>query len=140
MRVLLAKDPNHFRAELMTVSNRLATVVLVYLVNEKQFENALILVESIEKQGSDALRNAEWNYLAAFCLHNLQVNLQEALRRYGLALEQGYDEFSVRYHRGLLHVKMGNVEQARIDLMRAVELKPDNEGVREILKQLESRL
>jgi hypothetical protein len=35
---------------------------------------------------------------------------------------------------------MGNVEQARIDLMRAVELKPDNEGARQALQQLSSSM
>ena len=72
-------------------------------------------------------------------LHNLQTNLIEALNRYDLALEYGFDEFWVRYNRGSLHAQLGNIEEARTDLERATELNPEHKDASEILRQLSLR-
>jgi tetratricopeptide (TPR) repeat protein len=104
---------------------------------EHKYDRAEAILENLLRNQD---KHPEFNYLMAFCLHMQSKDLARALLHYSLALEQAYDEFAVRYHRGLLHVKMGNVEQARIDLMRAVELKPDNEGARQALQQLSSSM
>ena len=107
-----------------------------YLVEMEQIEAAAALMHSLEKQSPRPPEDAEWNYLAAFILQQSQSRLADALSRYNLALKYGFDEFWVRYNRGALHAQMGNPDQAMVDLMRAVELKPDHEGVKQMLKQI----
>ena len=79
----------------------------------------------------------EWEYFLAFCLHMLGREPEVALRHYNEAREQGYDEFWVCFHRGHLLVKMDRREDALRDLNRARELRPQHEGLSELLRGLE---
>lgn len=105
-------------------------------MNGTQFKIAATLVERLERRTPNVREIAEWHYLTAFCLHNSHSRLQEALRRYDLALKYGFHEFCVRYNRGALHAQMGKFEDARADLLRATLLRPDHAGARQILQQL----
>ena len=110
------------------------------LVDSNQFENAMTLIRSVEKELKEPPIEPKWNYLTAFCQHNLQINLHDAINRYNVALEHGYYEFWVRYNRGSLHAQLGNIEQARADLLRAVELNPAHEGAKHVLQQMLQRI
>jgi glycosyltransferase involved in cell wall biosynthesis len=109
---------------------------LMWLVHAGQFDFAAALAKLLEQQNPELLKTADWNYYSAYCLHNLGINLDEALSRYDLALEQGFDEFWVKYNRGSLYAKLGNNEQAKEDLMRAMQLKPEHQGPQQVLQQL----
>ena len=98
--------------------------------------NAIAFTRETEQKIPELTNQSDWNYSSALCLHILGDNLQEALRRYDLAVEQGFDEFWVKYNRGSLYAKLGNTDQAKEDLMRAVELKPEHGGPQQVLQQL----
>jgi MoaA/NifB/PqqE/SkfB family radical SAM enzyme len=74
-------------------------------------------------------------YHLAFSLH-MEGEKKEALKYYDLALKKGMEEFWVRYNRGSLYLALGEYEKAHTDLSRAIELKPDHEGVRTVMGQL----
>lgn len=107
------------------------------LVDDREFEAALTYSTKYYPQGR--VDHPEWNYLIAFCLHLLEKDLERALELYTKALEQGFDEFWVRYNRGLLQAKLGYIDPARDDLIRAVGLKPEHEGARQVLQQLSQK-
>lgn len=82
----------------------------------------------------------EWNYLFAFCLHMQKKDLDKVLWYYNRALGLGFYEFWVRYNRGSLHMELGNLEEARADLERAVELNPEHLGASKRLQELMQRI
>ncbi|HYX48812.1 MAG TPA: tetratricopeptide repeat protein, partial [Ktedonobacteraceae bacterium] len=101
------------------------------MIDKRQYQDAAI-------QLSDLLtvlpKDPELNYLFALCLHVQNKDLELAMKHYDLALQQGFDEFWVKYNRGSLYAKLGNTEQAKKDLMRAVELNPDHGAAMKLLK------
>ncbi len=97
------------------------------LVDNQQFAAALALTEHLL---SEHPTHSEWNYLAAFSLHMQGRDMEKALRHYCLALDEGFDEFWVRYNRGVLFTSLGDLPQARADLERAVDLNPGHDGAR----------
>lgn len=131
--------PSHnntqFKVELPVIQQRLYFALVRYLINTKQFESGSAVIELIE-QLPDAPKDAEWNYLVASCLHGSQIKPQEALLRYNLALNYGYDEFLISYNRGILHKQLGNIAEAKKDLLRAIELKPDEDAIKRILANM----
>lgn len=82
----------------------------------------------------------EWNYLLAFCLHMQGKDLDRALKYYDTALKLGFHEFWVRYNRGSLHMELGNLEEAYVDLERAAALNVEHTGVRKRLEELVQRM
>lgn len=96
-------------------------------MDKGEFAAALPLLETLHR---DDLNEPEWNYLLAFCLHQLGREWPRALKHYELALTYGFDEFWVRYNRGSLHSALGNCDAACADLERAVELQPAFEPAR----------
>ena len=130
-------NPDHGAAMKLlksTVINKLKN-----LQNKNELQNAITFIDQTEQKRPELTKDDDWNYLSALCLHKLGINMEEAIRRYDLALEQGFDEFWVKYNRGSLYAKLGNTEQAKEDLMRAVELKPEHQGVRQVLQHLPVR-
>lgn len=107
-----------------------------YLVELEQFEAAVVLIRSMERKLSESPEDGEWHYLAALCLHQARITPEEALNRYKLALQYGFDEFWVCFNRGSLLQVTGNFDTARVDLERAVALRPAHEGARKILQQI----
>ncbi|MDF9407910.1 hypothetical protein L7E55_05975 [Pelotomaculum isophthalicicum JI] len=79
----------------------------------------------------------EWNYLKAFCLQNLKKEYNKVLECYSLALEYGFDEFWVRYNRGILLCELGYMDMAQRDLNKAKDLNPDHPDLEDALKLLE---
>lgn len=106
-----------------------------FFVNEKKdFAKVLPLLEKILEIDQD---NPELNYLAAFCLHRLNQDSDKALYYYDMALKNNFDEFWVRYNRGTLLFNTGKIEESRKDLEKAIQLRPDNKGPKNVLNQLE---
>src|SRR5207253_2711176 len=50
----------------------------------------------------------------------------------------GYDEFWVRFHRGTLYLKIGELEKAATELEQAIKLKPSDEATEAALKEIEN--
>lgn len=78
---------------------------------------------------------AEWNYLSAFAAH-MTGRHAESIPLYGRALEQGFDEFWVRYNRGQALLSMGEAERGRMDLEAACAADPANPDAKKLLDGL----
>jgi tetratricopeptide (TPR) repeat protein len=81
----------------------------------------------------------EWEYYQAFCLHSIGTEREAALRHYNAALELGYDEFWVCFHRGQLLLKMRRREDGLRDLGRAFDLRPEHKGLSALLAKSKRR-
>jgi polysaccharide pyruvyl transferase CsaB len=111
--------------------------LLRHMINEgreyKAAEDFLLTLVKINPHDS------EWHYLLAFCLQMQKKDLEDALRHYGLALEQGFSEFWVRFNRGSLYLESGNLPEAQADIERALELNPEHAGARELINRISTR-
>ncbi|HEX5359047.1 MAG TPA: sulfotransferase domain-containing protein, partial [Candidatus Nitrosotalea sp.] len=94
------------------------------LVHSEKYNEALPHLESLLNSStpSDKQTLSRIHYLTAVCLHKLQLDYKIALEHYNKALENGFDESWVRYNRGRLYIKLGDLDIAISDLRRAVEL------------------
>lgn len=84
--------------------------------------------------------DAKLNYYCAFCLHMQKLDLDKALQHYNLALENGFDEYWVKYNRGSLLDELGDTCAASEDISRALELKPGDLGALTILRSIQSKI
>jgi tetratricopeptide (TPR) repeat protein len=106
------------------------------MVQNKQFENATnYSLRHIKGREKDP----EWNYLTAFCLQITNREKEKALEYYNKALSLDYNEFWVRYNRGSLYFRLGKIDDAKKDLLRAIDLNPSNEGPKDVLKLLHKK-
>ncbi len=108
-----------------------------YLIDNNEFQKATLLLEEVLKKFP---ANAELNYLYGFCLHQQKKDLTKALQHYNLALENGFDEFWVKYNRGSLLSQRGDFDSALIDINRALELKPNDNDAKTILIYIQTSL
>jgi tetratricopeptide (TPR) repeat protein len=101
------------------------------LVDAGMFEAALSALRAV----GPPLRGPrqEWEYCLAFCLHSIGTEREEALRHYTAALELGYDEFWVCFHRGQLLLTIGRNEDGLRDLDRALDLRPEHSGLSDLV-------
>ena len=104
-------------------------------VENALYQDATLILEQLLNQ---VPANPIWNYLYALCLHQIRKDSTKALHHYNSALENGYDEFWVKYNRGLLLVEIGEKQAALADLERALTLKPDDKDTREILMTIQA--
>lgn len=113
---------------------------LWYLKNSADsgnFEKALGVIDNLLARDPT---NAEWNYLKAFCLHNLHKDLEKALQHYGIALSNGFDEFWTRFNRGSLLMDMGKLSSSLEDLEKASQINPSHEWTRNKIEQIRNNL
>ncbi len=101
------------------------------LVQRGEYENVLPIISNLLKLMP---YHPELNYFYGFCLHTIRGDFQNALNHYNLALENGFNEFWVKFNRGTLFLQLGERESAINDLTRAVELDPKHEGARSTLE------
>lgn len=104
----------------------------------QQIENALRILE--QRLLISVPADPRWNYFYAYYLHTLRRDLQKALQHYNIALENGFNEFWVKYNRGVLLKELGELNNARTDLERAVSLDPEFEAAHNILKGLKEQM
>jgi tetratricopeptide (TPR) repeat protein len=107
------------------------------LVDSGEWQKAIVYLPKLLER---YLADAHFEYLLALCLHMQREDIGKALDYYNLALEHGFNEFWVRYNRGSLYMELGNFEQARLDLERAVELNPEHSDARRRLEELSQRI
>lgn len=67
-------------------------------------------------------------YEFAFCLHITNTDLEKAVRLYTKAMEQGFTEFWVKYNRADAYIRLGQLQLATEDILRAYDLNPSHEG------------
>lgn len=106
----------------------------IFIENERYQDAILILEQLLNQEPSNPL----WNYLYALSLHQLRKDLTKALHHYNSALENGYEEFWIKYNRGLLLIEMGDKDAAIADLERAQRLKPEDKATRETLMTIQA--
>jgi tetratricopeptide (TPR) repeat protein len=99
-------------------------------VDRCEFTEAYRILSSII---GDLPQDAHANYLMAYVVQSLGNDDATALRHYERALESGFDEFWVRYHRGALHLRNGRLDLAAADIRKAASLRPDHPGVHTLL-------
>jgi len=107
------------------------------LVDNNKYREALDQLELFHKVNTGTIDKqvlAKFNFLTAICLHKLRSDFKRALGHYNLALENGFNEFWVKFNRGTLFLQLGERESAINDLTRAVELDPKHEGARSTLE------
>jgi hypothetical protein len=92
------------------------------LVNAGNRSAARPILEQLIEVASD---NAEVNYLLAIVLRDEGVQRQRAVGLFNAALGLGFDEFWVRYNRGVLLRDMGDRERAAEDFSVAAGMRPD---------------
>jgi tetratricopeptide (TPR) repeat protein len=102
-------------------------------IHRNAYDEALRI---IDKLISNRPRDAQWNYYKAFCLQCLGRGSQDAVKHYGIALDNGAEEFWVRYNRGKLFLYMRETEKAYIDLERAVLLYPTHQCAHKLLDKM----
>lgn len=106
------------------------------VVGSAKFDEAIELLRPLQKMSSIP---AEAVYLYAFSLHQKsqqENNLrEEAYNAYNQAYARGFDEFWVRYNRAQLLLDMGKIDEANEDIDKIYELKPNHEGVQQLIKR-----
>jgi tetratricopeptide (TPR) repeat protein len=94
-------------------------------------EAVRLLEPVVEKQPEIA----EARYSLGFSLHCSHRDPQKAIAEYSVAMDLGYSEFWVRYHRGTLYYELSELRKARRDLFKARGLNPAHEGINELLRR-----
>ena len=128
------KEITLFR-ERKELADRLKTIQQEYIDKNSDYQAAeLRLKELVDKFPNHPLTN----YLYALSLHMQKVDLQKAMDHYNTALQNGFDEFWVKYNRASVLAQIGKKEQALADIKDALRLKPDDAGSLTILKWINS--
>ncbi|MDQ6862359.1 MAG: FkbM family methyltransferase [Thermoproteota archaeon] len=78
------------------------------------------------------------NYLYALSLQLQNKDPQKALRHYSIALNNGFDEYWVKYNRSALLADLGQVKAALTDAERLLRLKPGEQGTISIVERIRS--
>jgi len=104
------------------------------LCHEKKFEDASKILSDLKLDDT----NPYLQYYLALSLHNTTRNFDEALIRYTKALELGFESFWIFLNRGSLQLLLNNLEDGKIDLMKAHKIDDDNFEVHRQLNLLKS--
>ena len=78
--------------------------------------------------------NGTLNYLMGYCLDRINRNLEESIGRYDMALQNGFDEFWIRYHQGFVSIDSGNFIESLRALQRATTLNPTHNDTKTMLR------
>jgi tetratricopeptide (TPR) repeat protein len=106
------------------------------LINAKAYREALKMTDALLRQDTD---NAHWNYYQAFCLQQIGKDPRQAIKHYSIALDRGFSEFYIRYNRGSLLSRIGELEEANKDILIALELRPDHRGAKGVLERINAK-
>jgi tetratricopeptide (TPR) repeat protein len=92
------------------------------LCDEKSFEDVIKILSDLSLDDP----NPFLQYYLALSLHNTTKNPDEALIRYTKALELGFEPFWIFLNRGSLELLQNNLNDGKIDLIKAQTIDPDN--------------
>lgn len=93
-------------------------------------------IKEYEKIWGTPLCRAKQKYEMAYCLHQIGKDPDRAQWLYTQALEEGFDEFWVKYNRSDLYIRMNKIEEARNDICDACRLAPNHIGAKKIFAKL----
>src|SRR5207248_11123228 len=99
-------------------------------INSARYREALDRLEVLATLQLAKWQQARINYLMAYCLHSSNIDFKRALDNYNLALENGHNEFSVLYYRGVLYMDLGDIEAAWTYFNCATSLDPSYNGAK----------
>lgn len=92
-------------------------------IENNEFEKTKQLKDLLKKIPS----HARMNYLYALSLHLQNKDLKKALHHYNLALDNGFEEYWVKYNRSSLLGDLGQVDAALADVESLQRLKPGDQ-------------
>ena len=92
------------------------------LCDEKSFNDVIKILSDLKLDDP----NPFLQYYLALSFHNTQKKLDEALIRYTQALELGFEPFWIFLNRGSLQLLQNNLNEGKIDLIKAQKINPDN--------------
>ena len=131
---IITKSTNEIISSSYRLSSKL-TKLQQSIESEKNYQTATMqLEELIMKLPNHALIN----YLYALCLHMQKKDPQKAIHHYNVALQNGFDEFWVRYNRASILADLGMLDDASADIDRALKLRPNDTGAMNILERIRS--
>ncbi len=119
--------------EFKHISNIINELIRTLIQESQQYE---LMEKTLRALLEVNPNNPEWHYLYAFCLHIQKKELEDALKHYNIALEQGFSEFWVRFNRSDLYLYMGKLKEARADIKRALKLNSEHPGIRELNERI----
>lgn len=141
-RELLKKNLNQATDEIINIPTLLNLTIdnMQKAIEKNEFEKTKELKDLLKRIPS----HPRMNYLYALSLHLQNKELKKALHHYNLALDNGFDEYWVKYNRSSLLGDLGQVDAALADVDALQRLKPghqDSTTIREriLSKNLQTR-
>ncbi len=104
-------------------------------IENKEFGKTKQLKDLLKKIPS----HARMNYLYALSLHLQDKELKKALHHYNLALDNGFDEYWVKYNRGSLLGDLGQIDAALADVEALQKIRPGDQDALIIRERIFSR-
>lgn len=119
------------------VNNLIDEWALYIFIETNQFKHTLPILDRFIVL---APNNARWNYYYALSLHMLKKDMQKALHYYNVAFDNGFEEYWIRYNRGMLLRELGDLDNARIDLQQAATLNPEDKIAQKMLCEIQQSI
>jgi tetratricopeptide (TPR) repeat protein len=140
------KNINHIVDEINIFlrKNRTQEIKITSEITNLEIKNLLFsgqyqkIIERLKDLAIDS-KNYVAQYSLAYSLHITNQKMDESLRRYTCALENGHEPFWIYFNRGSLYYSLDEMEKARKDLEKAKEIKPYHDGVIEVWSMLEEK-
>jgi FkbM family methyltransferase len=101
-------------------------------IEKNDFDKTKHLKDLLKRQPG----HARMNYLYALSLHLQNKDLRKALYHYKIALDNGFDEYWVRYNRSSLLADLGKFDAALADVERLQRLRPGDQHVEAIRRRI----
>jgi len=94
-------------------------------IEKNDFDKTKYLKDLLKREPG----HARMNYLYALSLHLQNKDSKKALYHYRVALDNGFDEYWVRYNRGSLLSDLGNLDAALADVEILQRMRPGDQNV-----------
>jgi FkbM family methyltransferase len=138
------KNEELLRKNLTQATEEIANIPTLLNLTIDNIQNAIENNEFEKtKQLKDLLKripsHARMNYLYALSLHLQNKDLKKALHHYNLALDNGFDEYWVKYNRSSLLGDLGQVDAAMADVEALQKLKPGDQDAITIRERILSK-
>ncbi|MDL2253605.1 ABC transporter permease [Ruminococcaceae bacterium OttesenSCG-928-I18] len=100
---------------------------ILLLVHEGHYEEALLHFEALPEGAFDEGAVAYYYGVALASTRTDPEGTKQAFKMLNFALNSGFSEYWVLFHRGMLYQRLGNVAAAAQDYKKAIALEPDGE-------------